>query len=54
MIALTAKAMPVDVEQALASGMNDHIAKPVEMDEVFDKLTRWIHRDEDRVLIQTP
>ena len=43
-IALSANAMANDVELALASGMNDHIVKPIEVDTLFSKLAQWIHR----------
>ncbi len=42
-IALTANAMREDRDKALRSGMNDHIAKPVDMPRLLDTLTRWIH-----------
>jgi CheY-like chemotaxis protein len=40
-IAMTANAMASDREQCLAAGMNDHIAKPIEPDELFSVLLRW-------------
>ncbi|HEX6706187.1 MAG TPA: response regulator [Albitalea sp.] len=41
-IAMTANAMVGDRERALAAGMNDHIAKPIVIDEMFATLARWI------------
>ncbi len=41
-IAMTANAMATDVQLCLESGMNDHIAKPIDMEELLDKLRRWI------------
>ncbi len=41
-IAMTANVMVGDREKALASGMNDHIAKPIVVDEMFATLSRWI------------
>ena len=41
-IAMTANAMVGDRERALAAGMNDHIAKPIDVDDMFAKLARWI------------
>jgi len=41
-IAMTANAMVGDRERALAAGMNDHIAKPIDIDEMFATLARWI------------
>jgi PAS domain S-box-containing protein len=41
-IAMTANAMVGDKERALAAGMNDHIAKPIDIEEMFATLARWI------------
>ena len=41
-IAMTANAMVGDRDRALAAGMNDHIAKPIKIDEMFATLARWI------------
>ncbi|QTN25517.1 response regulator [Rhizobacter sp. AJA081-3] len=41
-IAMTANAMVGDREAALACGMNDHIAKPIDFEEVFATLERWV------------
>jgi PAS domain S-box-containing protein len=41
-IAMTANAMASDREHALASGMNDHISKPLNVDAMFATLARWI------------
>ncbi|MBF0415372.1 MAG: PAS domain S-box protein [Magnetococcales bacterium] len=43
-IAMTASAMAQDITQCLASGMNDHIAKPIDFSNVLEKLTQWIPR----------
>jgi PAS domain S-box-containing protein len=43
-IAMTANAMVGDREKVLAAGMNDHIAKPINVDEMFATLARWITR----------
>ncbi|WP_374431563.1 response regulator [Ideonella dechloratans] len=45
-IAMTANAMAGDRERALAAGMNDHIAKPVDVQELFAKLVRWLRPGE--------
>ena len=42
-IALTANAMVGDRDRALAAGMNDHIGKPIKLDQLFATLARWIH-----------
>lgn len=41
-IAMTANAMVGDREKALAAGMNDYVAKPIDFDEVLATLARWI------------
>ncbi|HSW06752.1 response regulator [Aquabacterium sp.] len=41
-IAMTANAMVGDREQALAAGMNDHIAKPIRFAEMLATLARWV------------
>lgn len=40
-IAMTANVMAEDKEHCLASGMNDHIDKPIEWDKFFQTLARW-------------
>ena len=41
-IAMTANAMDRDREMCLAAGMNAHLAKPIDPDELFKTLLRWI------------
>ncbi|MBF0561301.1 MAG: response regulator [Alphaproteobacteria bacterium] len=41
-LAMTANAMMADRQRALEAGMNDHIAKPVEPQDLFAVLLRWI------------
>ncbi|HAJ27497.1 MAG TPA: PAS domain S-box protein, partial [Syntrophus sp. (in: bacteria)] len=41
-IAMTANVMAVDIERCRAAGMNDHIGKPIDPDELFGKLKKWI------------
>ena len=41
-LAMTANAMAGDRERSLAAGMNDHVTKPIDPDELFDVLLRWL------------
>ena len=41
-IAMTANAFPEDVEAAKASGMDEHIAKPLELDRLKEVLMKWL------------
>ncbi len=48
-IAMTANVMATDREKCIEAGMNDHIAKPIDPDELFAVLLRWIKpRNGDR------
>ena len=48
-IAMTANAMAGDREKALDIGMNDHIAKPIDVQAMFTTLSRWIKSKSDAV-----
>jgi signal transduction histidine kinase/CheY-like chemotaxis protein/ligand-binding sensor domain-containing protein len=41
-IAMTANAMAGDREKCLESGMNDYITKPINEDQIYKKLSRWL------------
>jgi PAS domain S-box-containing protein len=41
-IALTALAMPGDREQCIAAGMNDHVSKPIQMQELAQIIERYL------------
>ncbi len=41
-IAMTAHAMAGDMEKSLQAGMNDHINKPIDPDQLFSSLLKWI------------
>ena len=43
-IAMTANAMTGDRERCIAAGMNDHIPKPIDPDELRRTLARWLRR----------
>ncbi|MES1162859.1 MAG: response regulator, partial [Rhizobacter sp.] len=42
-IALTADSLDGDRERVIKAGMNDHIGKPFEVEEMFATLARWVH-----------
>ena len=44
-IALSANAFIDDIQESLDSGMNDHISKPINMEEVTDTITKYIKDD---------
>ncbi len=41
-IAITANAMTGDRERCIAVGMNDYISKPIDVDELHEKVRRWL------------
>ena len=41
-VAMTANAMAADREACLAAGMNDHVAKPIEPQDLYRSLLKWI------------
>jgi len=41
-LAMTANAMAGDREKVIAAGMNDHIAKPINVNDMFSKMAKWI------------
>jgi PAS domain S-box-containing protein len=41
-VAMTANAMTADRDRCLAAGMNDHIAKPIEPEDLWKALLKWI------------
>jgi CheY-like chemotaxis protein len=47
-VAMTAHAMTGDREKSLAVGMNDHVAKPIDPNELFTTLEKWIIPTTDR------
>jgi len=41
-IAMTANAMAADRNKCLAAGMNDYVTKPINTDELFTVMARWV------------
>ncbi len=41
-IAMTANVMAADREKCLAAGMNDHVSKPIDPEELFRTLRKWV------------
>jgi CheY-like chemotaxis protein len=41
-IAMTANVFKDDVEKCIEAGMNDHMGKPLDMDEMFEKLRKYL------------
>ncbi len=41
-IAMTANALKKDYEECLAAGMNDHIGKPIDPENLYQTLLRWL------------
>jgi CheY-like chemotaxis protein/HPt (histidine-containing phosphotransfer) domain-containing protein len=48
-IAMTAHAMAGDEQKSIAAGMNDHVTKPIDPDQLFAALQKWIRPIEDRI-----
>jgi CheY-like chemotaxis protein len=48
-IAMTAHAMAGDEQKSIEAGMNDHITKPINPEQLFATLQKWIPPIEDRV-----
>ncbi len=45
-IAMTASALPSDRQRCLDGGMDDHIAKPIDVEQLFSVVTRWLGQPE--------
>jgi CheY-like chemotaxis protein len=48
-VAMTAHAMSGDRELSLQSGMNDHVNKPIDVNELFKAIARWLPPDSGKV-----
>ncbi|MDJ0817716.1 MAG: Hpt domain-containing protein, partial [Desulfobacterales bacterium] len=51
-IAMTAHAMAGDEEKSLKAGMNGHVTKPIDPDQLFSTLQKWIQPSEKRDQVQ--
>jgi polar amino acid transport system substrate-binding protein len=48
-IAMTAHAMAGDADKSIAAGMSDHVTKPIDPDQLFGTLKKWIQPGKNRV-----
>ena len=53
-IAMTAHAMAGDEQKSIEAGMNDHVTKPIDPDQLFATLQKWISPVEERAAVQKP
>ncbi len=53
-IAMTAHAMAGDADKSAAAGMDDHVTKPIDPDQLFATLQKWIKPDKKRVHTEQP
>jgi two-component system sensor histidine kinase/response regulator len=53
-IAMTAHAMAGDEEKSLTAGMNGHVTKPIDPDQLFAALQKWIPPAEQRAATRQP
>jgi PAS domain S-box-containing protein len=53
-IAMTAHAMAGDEDKSMEAGMNGHVTKPIDPDQLFSTLQKWIKPSEKRVQDQQP
>jgi len=50
-IAMTANAFKSDIQKCLAVGMNCHIAKPFDLDDLHHQLKKWIAKDSSKHVV---
>jgi signal transduction histidine kinase/DNA-binding response OmpR family regulator len=53
-IAMTAHAMAGDEQKSLDAGMNDHVTKPIDPDQLFAALQKWIRPAAERAAVPKP
>jgi HPt (histidine-containing phosphotransfer) domain-containing protein len=51
---MTAHAMAGDEDKSLQAGMNGHVTKPIDPDQLFATLQNWIKPSEKRAVVQEP
>ncbi|MGW8302659.1 MAG: response regulator [Desulfobacterales bacterium] len=51
-IAMTAHAMAGDADKSIAAGMSDHVTKPIDPDQLFATLQKWIKPVTERTVVQ--
>jgi HPt (histidine-containing phosphotransfer) domain-containing protein len=51
---MTAHAMAGDEDKSLQAGMNGHVTKPIDPDQLFSTLQKWVKPSEERVQVQQP
>ncbi len=53
-IAMTAHAMAGDEQKSISAGMNGHVTKPIDPDQLFATLQKWIKPDKERIHAEQP
>ena len=53
-IAMTAHAMAGDEDKSLQAGMNGHVTKPIDPDQLFATLQKWIKPSDKRAQVKQP
>ena len=53
-IAMTAHAMAGDEQKSLEAGMNGHVTKPIDPEQLFATLLKWIKPVAERAVVQKP
>ena len=51
---MTAHAMAGDDKKSIEAGMNDHVTKPIDPDQLFAALQKWIQPAAERAAVQKP